>query len=139
MTLARSLPDSATEWWIYLGAFLLYVLTRLILAWRQAREDGADHPVRAAFSEEEPEESNTSLAIGAFRSYRQLAGFVGGTVAIVLVATLTDGHLRLVLMCTLAPVIVMALAYLDFRISRTARLRSARRASTGPKTRTRWS
>lgn len=125
MTLARSLPDSATEWWIYLGAFALYVLTRLLLAWRQAHHDGAAHPVRAAFAEEEPEESNTSVAIGAFRSYRQLAGFVGGAVAIALVATLTDGDLRLLLMCTVAPLIVMALAYLDFRLARTARRRAA--------------
>ncbi|MEU1433550.1 hypothetical protein ABZ438_05590 [Streptomyces sp. NPDC005786] len=126
MTPAHSLPDSATEWWIYLGAFALYVLTRLVLAWRQAHHDGADHPVRAAFAEEEPEESNTSVALGSFRSYRQLAGFVGGAVAIVLVATLTHGVLRLLLMCTVAPLIVMALAYLDFRLARTARQRAAR-------------
>ncbi|THA75034.1 hypothetical protein E6R60_18515 [Streptomyces sp. A0642] len=124
MTLARSLPDSPTEWWIYLGAFAVYVLTRLFLAWHQARKEGADHPLRAAFSEEEPEESSRPLTIGSFRSYRQILGFVAGTVVIVMVATLTDGALRVVLMCTLAPVIVAALAYLDFRLARTARLRA---------------
>ncbi|MBW5249644.1 hypothetical protein JGS39_11630 [Streptomyces sp. P01-B04] len=124
MTLARSLPDSATEWWIYLGAFSIYALTRLVLAWRQARDEGAEHPVRSAFTDEEPEEPRVSAAFGAFRSYRQLFGFFGGAVAIVLIATLTDGQLRLVLMCTLAPLIIMGLAWLDFRVARAARSRS---------------
>lgn len=124
MTLAHSLPDSPTEWWLYLGVLALYTLTRWCLAWWQARREGAEHPVRAAFDDEEPaDETNVrAAAIGAFRSYRQLFGFVGGAVAIVLVAALTHGELQLVLLCTLIPVVVIVLAYLDFRRARTQRL-----------------
>ncbi|MET7369467.1 hypothetical protein ABZS61_27125 [Streptomyces sp. NPDC005566] len=127
MTLARSLPDSPAEWWFYLGVLALYLLTRWFLAWRQARKEHAEHPVRAAFDDEEPGEPNAGFAaLGAFRSYRQLLGFVGGAVVIVAVSALAEGKLRLGLMCTLVPVIIILLAYLDFRRARTYRLEHAR-------------
>ncbi len=60
--------------------------------------------------------------MGAFHSYRQLLGFAAGAILIVLVAALTGGGLQLALMCTLVPVIIVLLAYLDFRRARTHRL-----------------
>ncbi|MEV0022723.1 hypothetical protein AB0H45_10945 [Streptomyces atroolivaceus] len=123
MTLARAFPDSTAEWWIYLGVLVLYLLTRWFLAWRQARKEGAEHPVRTAIEDEDAEETNTGTpSTGSFSSYRQLMGFVGGAIVIVLVAALTEGGLQLTLMCTLVPVIVVLLAYLDFRRARTQRL-----------------
>ncbi|WP_307123390.1 hypothetical protein [Streptomyces sp. B1I3] len=122
MTLARSLPDTATEWWLYLGVLALYLLTRWFLAWHQARKEGVEHPVRAAFDDEEPgENAGPAAAMGAFRSYRQLLGFLAGGILIVLVATLTEGGLQLALMCALIPVVVTLLAYVDFRRARTHR------------------
>ncbi|MFC8226473.1 hypothetical protein [Streptomyces sp. NPDC057287] len=126
MTLARALPDSPTEWWLYLGVLALYLLTRWCLAWGQARKEHREHPVRAAFDDEEPGESHAgAAATGAFRSYRQLLGFIGGTIVIVAVASLTEGGLQLTLLCTLVPVVVVVLAYLDFRRARTYRLEHA--------------
>ncbi|MGP3756025.1 hypothetical protein [Streptomyces sp. IBSNAI001] len=123
MTQARALPDDATEWWIYLGVPALYLLTRRLLAWHQARSQGTEHPVRAAFDDEEPQETGAgAAAVGAFRSYRQLLGFAAGAVVVALVAALTEGGVRLALMCTLVPVVVVLLAYLDFRRARTHRL-----------------
>ncbi|MCM2412161.1 hypothetical protein [Streptomyces sp. RKAG290] len=125
MTLARGLPDNATEWWIYLGVLALYLLTRWLLAWRQARKEGAEHPARAAFDDDEPQETHSVVySLGAFRTYRQLFGFAGGALLVALVAGLTDGRLQLVLMCTLAPAVVVALAYLDFHAARKRRARA---------------
>ncbi|MBL1287258.1 hypothetical protein ACFTXO_17410 [Streptomyces sp. NPDC057067] len=127
MTQARALPDNATEWWIYLGVLVLYLLTRWLLAWNQARREGAEHPVRTAFEDEEPQEAGAgAAAVGAFRSYRQLLGFVAAAVVVTLVAALTEGGVRLALMCTLVPVAVVLLAYLDFRRARTHRLGQGR-------------
>ncbi|WP_434599840.1 hypothetical protein [Streptomyces sp. A5-4] len=123
MTLARSLPDSAAEWWILLGVVALYALSRWFLAWRQARRDGDRHPVRAAFAEEEPGEGNAAPATGGFTSYRQFLGFVTAAVVVSLVVALTEAGLRVVLLCTIVPALVLALAYLDFRIARSARAR----------------
>lgn len=122
MTLARSLPDSATEWWILLGTFVLYALGRWIFAWSQARRDGDRHPVRAAFAEEDDAPGASSAALrGGFRSYRQFFGFVGSSVAVVLVAVLTDGRLRVVLLWIIVPLLVVALSFFDFRQARKAR------------------
>ncbi|WLW54388.1 hypothetical protein [Streptomyces sp. YU58] len=82
MTLARSLPDSATEWWVFLGAVALHVFTRWVLTWHQARRDGDRHPVRAA------------------------------------IIALTEDRLRVTLLCTIGPVLVTGLAYVDFRHAR---------------------
>ncbi|MFG2573397.1 hypothetical protein [Streptomyces sp. NPDC048481] len=117
MTLAHALPTDASGWWIFLGTFALYAAVRWFLAWRQARRDGDRHPVRAAFAEEdEPVPSMT----GGFRSYRQFFGCVGSAVVVVLVAGLTAGRLRLALLWTVVPVLIAALAYVDFRQARSA-------------------
>ncbi len=55
MTLARSLPDNATEWWLYLGVLALYLLTRWFLAWRQARKEAAEHPYAQPSTTRSPE------------------------------------------------------------------------------------
>ncbi|MFD5099801.1 hypothetical protein [Streptomyces albidochromogenes] len=123
MTLARNLPDDATEWWIFLGVAALYLGSRWFLAWRQARRDGDSDPVRTAFAEEEPDAASMAFS-GGFRSYRQFFGVLAAAVVVVLVVTLTEDRLEMVLMCTLVPVLVMALAYLDFRQARTARARA---------------
>lgn len=117
MTLARALPNDADGWWFYLGTFLLYAAARWFFAWRQARHDGDEHPVRAAFAEED--EPGVAVT-GGFRSYRQFAGFVGSAVLVVLVAVATTGSLRLVLLWTVVPVLIATLAYLDFRQAREA-------------------
>ncbi|MGW2618713.1 hypothetical protein [Streptomyces sp. NPDC001500] len=121
MTLARALPTDATGWWFFLGTFAFYAAVRWFLAWRQARRDGDEHPARAAFAEEDDPRPSTT---GGFRSYRQFFGFVGSTVLVVLVASLTEGRLRLTLLWTLVPALITALAYLDFRQARTARSRA---------------
>ncbi|MEU9015005.1 hypothetical protein AB0D12_35735 [Streptomyces sp. NPDC048479] len=41
-----------------------------------------------------------------------------------MVATLTEGRLRLTLMCTIVPVLVVTPAYLDFPRARTAQARA---------------
>ncbi|MFD3656464.1 hypothetical protein [Streptomyces sp. NPDC058620] len=115
------MPDSATGWWFFLGVTALYLLSRWFLAWRQARRDGVSDPVSAAFADDEPDEANAALATGGFRSYRQFFGVVGAAVVVIAVVTLAEGGLRLVLMCTIVPVLVMALAYLDFRQAQAAR------------------
>ncbi|MBH5336991.1 hypothetical protein IHE55_20375 [Streptomyces pactum] len=124
MTLARSLPDDATEWWIFLGVLALYVLGRWFFAWLQARRDGDDHPVRAALAEEEGPDDTRAAATGGFRSYRQFAGFVVSGVVVALVATLTDGGLRVVLLWIVVPLLTLAMSYLDFRQARRARARA---------------
>ncbi|MFI8301954.1 hypothetical protein ACIF80_00635 [Streptomyces sp. NPDC085927] len=121
MTLARAFPDDPTGWWIFLGTFVLYVVARWFFAWRQARREGDGHPVRAAFAEED--DPGTAVG-GGFRSYRQFFGFVGSAVAVVLVAALTEGRLRLVLLWIIIPLLVIALSYLDFRQARKARSRA---------------
>ncbi|WP_448318210.1 hypothetical protein [Streptomyces sp. CO7] len=122
MMLARSLPDTATEWWIFLGAFVLYVFSRWFFAWQQARRDGDSHPVRAALAEEDdPQELQVAATTGGFRSYRQFFGCLVGGLVVVLVVALTSGGLRLVLLWTVVPVLIVALAYLDFRQARKAR------------------
>lgn len=125
MMLARSLPDDSTEWWIFLGTFVLYVLARWFFAWQEARREGDRHPVRAALAEEDDEEGRRAASVGGFRSYRQFFGFVGSTVAVVLVAMLTDGRLRVALLWIIIPLLVIALSYLDFWQARKARSRTA--------------
>lgn len=121
MTLARSLPDTATEWWIFLGACVLYVFSRWFFAWQQARRDGDSHPARAALAEEDDPQDLQVAATGGFRSYRQFFGCLGGGLVVVLVVALTSGGLRLVLLWTVVPVMIVALSYLDFRQARKAR------------------
>ncbi|MFI7503439.1 hypothetical protein ACIBVL_34210 [Streptomyces sp. NPDC049687] len=122
MTLARSLPDDPTEWWIFLGTFVLYAVARWFFAWQRARREGDSHPVRAAFAEEDDPPTQVS---GGFRSYRQFFGFSGSAVAVVLVAALTAGRLRVVLLWIIVPLLVTALSYLDFRQARKARSRAS--------------
>ncbi|MFF0302483.1 hypothetical protein ACFYTV_17460 [Streptomyces sp. NPDC004562] len=117
MTLARSLSDDATEWWIFLGTFVLYALGRWFFAWQQARREGDSHPMRTAFAEEDDPAASHAAMVGAFRSYRQFFGFVGSTIAAVLVAALTEGWLRHALLWIIVPLLVIALSYLDFRQS----------------------
>lgn len=124
MTLARSLPDDATEWWIFLGAFTLYVLGRWFFAWRQARREGDARPVRAAFAEEDGPDAVNAAPAGGFRSYRQFSGFVAVAVTVTLVAVLTDGRLRVGLLWIVVPLLTVALSYLDFREARKARSRT---------------
>ncbi|MFK0114296.1 hypothetical protein [Streptomyces sp. NPDC090994] len=129
MTLARSLPDSAAEWWIITGVVALYALCRWFLAWRQARRDGEPHAARAALAEEDDPVATQATILGGFPSYRQFFGFVGSALVVGLVAGLTDGTSRVVLLSTVVPVLVAALAYLDFRQARKAR--EERRAGRG--------
>ncbi|MEU4034469.1 hypothetical protein [Streptomyces collinus] len=121
MTLARSLPDDPTEWWIFLGTFVLYVLARWFFAWQQARREGDSHPVRAALAEEDDPDALRVATVGGFRSYRQFFGFVVGTFAVVLVAIYTEGRLRVVLLWVIIPMLTIALSYLDFWQARKAR------------------
>ncbi|MCQ9135835.1 hypothetical protein [Streptomyces hilarionis] len=118
MTLARALPTDASGWWFFLGTFALYAAARWFFSWRRARRDGDEHPVRAAFAEEDDPRPATA---GGFRSYRQFFGFVGSAVLVVVVAGLTAGRLRLALLGTLVPLLITALAYLDFRQARKER------------------
>ncbi|WSQ09866.1 hypothetical protein OG604_20030 [Streptomyces sp. NBC_01231] len=101
-----------------MGTLGLYVGARWFFAWQRARREGDGHPMRAAFAEED--DPGTAVG-GGFRSYRQFFGFVGSTVAVVLVAALTTGRLRLALLWSIIPLLVTALAYLDFRQARKAR------------------
>jgi Flp pilus assembly protein TadB len=133
MTLARSLPDSTTEWWVFLGAVALYVFTRWALTWHQARRDGDRHPVRAAFADEDlvedPAKVNATLTSGGFRSYRQFFGAATAAVVVAAIIALTEDRLRVTLLCTIGPVLVTGLAYVDFRHARQARQgRQARHA-----------
>ncbi|MFC9281216.1 hypothetical protein [Streptomyces collinus] len=121
MTLARSLPDSPAEWWIFLGTLVLYVLSRWFFAWQQARREGDSHPVRAAFAEEDDAEVPSAATGGGFRSYRQFFGFLVGTIAVVVVASVTEGRIRVVLLWGIIPMLTIALSYLDFRQARKAR------------------
>ncbi len=124
MTLASSLRDDPTEWLIFLGTFVLYVLTRWFLSWQQDRREGDNHPVRAALAEEDDFDALHAATVGRFRSYRQLTGFALGAMAVALVATLTKGELRVILLWIVIPLLVIALAYLDFRTARNARSRA---------------
>ncbi|WP_320773587.1 hypothetical protein [Streptomyces sp. CRN 30] len=118
MTLARSHPDSPAEWWILIGVLALYVLARLFFAWWRARAEGDRHPVRAAFSDEdESDTARTASVLGGFASYRQLFGFAGSALLVGLVAGFTDGTPRVVLLSSIVPVLVVGLAYLDFRLA----------------------
>ncbi|MFJ5263926.1 hypothetical protein ACIQAC_26035 [Streptomyces sp. NPDC088387] len=123
MTLARSLPDDATGWWIFLGTFALYLLGRWFFGWWRARRDGESRPVRAAFAEDDDPDAIRAAAYGGFRSYRQFFGFVGSAVVVVLVLALTDGGSQVVLLWIVVPPLVVALAYLDFRQAHKARSR----------------
>ncbi|MFF4435327.1 hypothetical protein [Streptomyces sp. NPDC001621] len=99
MTLARSLPGSATEWGILLGTFVLYALGRWFFAWSQARRDGDRHPVRAAFAEEDDASGGPKAPPSKPRSRR----------------------LRVVMLWIIVPLLVVALSFLDFRQARKAR------------------
>ncbi|MGI3227592.1 hypothetical protein ACRJ4B_30960 [Streptomyces sp. GTA36] len=77
--------------------------------------------MRTAFAEEDDPAASHAAMVGAFRSYRQFFGFVGSVVAVVLVATLTEGWLRYALLWIIVPLLVIALSYLDFRQSLKAR------------------
>ncbi|MGW5731592.1 MULTISPECIES: hypothetical protein [Streptomyces] len=133
MTLARSLPDDPAEWWILLGALTVYLLARWFFAWRQARLEGRRRPARAALDElgedDDSNEVTPRVATGGFDTWRQFIGFVAGGVVIALIAGLTDGPLRVVLLCVVAPVLVVALAYLDFREARKARAKKTGRTA----------
>ncbi|MFJ4770236.1 hypothetical protein ACIP88_14105 [Streptomyces uncialis] len=126
MTLARTMPDDANGWWALLAVLALYAVTRWFLAWNQARREGDPSPLRAAFDEEEPDEGGTATAtaFGGFRSYRQYFAFAGGALVIGLVLGLTEGRTELVMMCTVVPAVVIAVAYLDFRRARSDRARA---------------
>ncbi|MFF1716481.1 hypothetical protein [Streptomyces sp. NPDC058268] len=130
MTLARSLPDSPTEWWIFLGGLALYLLGRWFFAWRQARSEGRRSPARAALNEvgddDHPDMYPTGVAAGGFYSWQQFIGFLIGAAVLVVIAGLTDGPLRLALLWVFAPVLVIALAYLDFRTARKASAKKTR-------------
>ncbi|MFJ9538023.1 hypothetical protein ACIRPX_12265 [Streptomyces sp. NPDC101225] len=123
MTLA--LPDGTAEWWIFLGTFVLYVLARWFFAWQQARREGDSHPMRAALAEEDDPDALRAASVGGFRSYRQLFGFAVSALAVVLVATLTGGQLRVALLWIAIPMLVIALSYLDFWQAQKARSRTA--------------
>ncbi|GGS84546.1 hypothetical protein GCM10010240_17470 [Streptomyces griseoviridis] len=121
MTLARSFPDSAAEWWIVTGVVAFYALCRWFLAWREARRNGDPHAVRAAFAEEDDPVAVRATMTGGFASYRQFLGFLGSALVVGVVAVTTEGTARVVLLSTLVPVLVAALACLDFRQARKAR------------------
>ncbi|MET8944780.1 hypothetical protein ABZX30_14655 [Streptomyces sp. NPDC004542] len=125
MTLARALPDDGLGWWLYLGTGFLYALGRLFFAWLQARREGDGHPVRAAFAEDDDPYGKNVAFRGGFRSYRQFFGFVGSGVAVVVVAMLTDGRPRVVLLWVIIPLLVIALSYLDFFMARKERASAA--------------
>ncbi|MGW0908279.1 hypothetical protein [Streptomyces sp. NPDC002853] len=128
--MARSLPDSPTEWWILLGGLALYLLGRWFFAWRQAQLEGRRRPARAALDElgeDDDDEMNTvKVAAGGFDSWRQFIGFVVGGVAIFTIAAFTDGALRVALLWFVSPLLVIALAYVDFREARKARAKKTR-------------
>lgn len=106
---------------MFLGFCGLYALGRWFFAWRQARRDGDSHPVRAVLDEEDEPQAVKAAPPGAFRSYRQFFGYVGSMVAVVLLAAFTSGRLRVALLGTIAPLLVMGLSYLDFRQARRMR------------------
>ncbi|MGW6025234.1 hypothetical protein [Streptomyces sp. NPDC055099] len=123
--MARSLPDSATEWWILLGALALYALGRWFFAWRQAQLEGRRRPARAALDElgEDDDDKMTPMraAAGGYDSWRQFIGFMVAGVVIAMIAGLTEGALRVALLWFVSPLLVIALAYMDFRQARKAR------------------
>ncbi|MGW2794404.1 hypothetical protein ACWC9H_31355 [Streptomyces sp. NPDC001251] len=127
MRLARSASDDPLEWFLYLGVVVVYALGRWFFAWRQARRDGQIHPLRAVLAEDDDSETMRRTPYGGFSSYRQFFGFVGSAAAVALVASLTHGRLRVSLMWTIVPLLTLALAYLDFRLSRKARDRRGER------------
>ncbi|MCX5008521.1 hypothetical protein OHB05_38840 [Streptomyces sp. NBC_00638] len=124
MTLARALPDDATEWWFFLGTLVLYALGRWFFAWQRARREGDSHPVRTSFAEDDDPGATHPALVGGFRSYRQFFGFVVSAVTVVLVAALTEGRLRVALLWIIVPLLVIALSYLDFRQDQKARSRA---------------
>ncbi|MER5257285.1 hypothetical protein [Streptomyces sp. NPDC002855] len=129
MTLARSLPDSSTEWWIFLGALACYLLGRLFFAWRQAKSEGRRRPARAALDEignDDPEVSPAQAATWGYNSWRQFVGLVVGAMVVAAIAALTDGALRVALLWVVAPVLLIALAYVDFREARKAAAKKSR-------------
>ncbi|MGW7073531.1 hypothetical protein ACWGII_07980 [Streptomyces sp. NPDC054855] len=128
--MARSLPDSPAEWWILLGALTLYLLGRWFFAWRQAQLEGRRRPARAALDElgEDDDDEMTPMraAAGGIDSWRQFIGFVVGGVVIFTIAALTEGALRVALLWFVSPLLVIALAYVDFREARKARAKKVR-------------
>lgn len=128
--MARSLPDSPTEWWILLGALALYALGRWFFAWRQAQLEGRRRPGRAALDElgEDDDDEMTPMraGFGGYDSWRQFIGFIVAGVVIAMVAGLTDGALRVALLWFVSPLLVIALAYMDSREARKARAKRTR-------------
>ncbi|MFB7774504.1 hypothetical protein ACFC0S_33480, partial [Streptomyces sp. NPDC056084] len=110
-----------------MGVVVVYALGRWFFAWRQARRDGQIHPLRAVLAEDDDSETMRRTPCGGFSSYRQFFGFVGSAAAVALIASLTHDRLRVSLMWTIVPLLTLALAYLDFRLSRKARDRRGER------------
>ncbi|MEV0522210.1 hypothetical protein AB0I66_02200 [Streptomyces sp. NPDC050439] len=128
--MARSSPDSPTEWWILLGALALYALARWFFAWRQAQLEGRRRPGRAALDElgEDDDHEMTPMRAGAggYDSWQQFIGFLVAGVVIAMIAGFTEGALRVALLWFVSPLLVIALAYMDFRQSRKARAKKTR-------------
>ncbi|WP_432057622.1 hypothetical protein [Streptomyces sp. bgisy022] len=115
MTLAHAYPDDLATWGVYIGVIALYALARWTFVRRRDRREGPEHAGRVPLP---GEDGPGAAAWGAFRSYRQFFGYVGSAVVVALVLTTTGGTLRVVLVCTVAPLLVVALAFLDVRLER---------------------
>lgn len=130
MTLARSLPESPAEWTLILGAFAFYLLGRWFFAWRQARADGQRRPASAALNNLGEDDTSISMLPPprGHASWKEYGRFVLAALLIALIALLTDGALRVILMVIVVPLLVTVVAYLDFRESRNRRSEEAERA-----------
>ncbi|CAL9475709.1 hypothetical protein [Streptomyces sp. enrichment culture] len=113
MTLAHIYPDDPTTWGAYVCVIALYALARRLFVRRRDRHEGTEHAGRVPLP---GENGPSAVAWGAFRSYRQFVGYAGSAVVVALVLTTTGGTLRLVLVCTVVPLLVVALAFLDVRL-----------------------
>ncbi|WP_369213264.1 hypothetical protein [Streptomyces flavofungini] len=133
MTLARYHDNSATDWWIIFGALALYVLARWFFVWRQARSEGRRQPARSALHELGDDDNTPGMppertSVAGYQSWRQFTGLVSGALVIGVTVALTDGALRVALLSVVVPLLVIVLAYVDFREARKAR---AKRERTG--------
>ncbi|MBV2354168.1 hypothetical protein KUM39_07290 [Streptomyces sp. J2-1] len=117
MTAAPESPRTLVEALALAGLVVLYAVGRWVFAWRDARRRGMARPVGAVLDEDGP----TGGAYGSFASYRQFAGFLGGAVVVLLIAWLTRGVVRTGLLWSVTPLLVVGLAYVDFRQVRNAR------------------